>query len=176
MSTTLRTLLVLATAILLAACSRNHGVVPPTPDGSARLFYIVEVLDGSFDGDRIPFGDATAPGIATITGSDRWEHLPEPRNSESIKMVLAFQLAPGKTRADFAQFKAVDSPWVAANNGSNPVTWWTERSAAWPFDGFDEVTFASRADFDRAYAGNDELAAIAAGLFGDAVLAAVVVE
>jgi hypothetical protein len=91
-------------------------------------------------------------------------------------MVLAYQLAPGKTREDFRAFKEIDLSWVSANNGTNHATVWTRRSAAWPFDGFDETTFATREDFRIAYEGNEAILGAAEGLFGDRVLVVVVNE
>ena len=91
-------------------------------------------------------------------------------------MVLAFQLAPDKSREDFAQFKKVDAPWVTSNHGSNFATIWTERKGEWIFDAFEDVVFASKADFDKAYAGNEELNKVAEGLFGEKVLVVIVEE
>ena len=91
-------------------------------------------------------------------------------------MILGFQLAPGKTRDDFAGFKKVDAPWLVSNRGSNPATIWTERDGDWVFDAFEEVIFASLDDFNRAYAGNDELNTAAEGLFDDKVLVVIVEE
>tara|TARA_B100000686_G_C16502517_1_gene817812 strand:+ start:110 stop:460 length:351 start_codon:yes stop_codon:yes gene_type:complete len=95
---------------------------------------------------------------------------------EAIHMILGFQLAPGKTREDFAGFKKVDAPWLVSNRGSNPATIWTERDGDWVFDAFEEVIFASLDDFNRAYAGNDELNTAAEGLFDDKVLVVIVEE
>ena len=61
-------------------------------------------------------------------------------------------------------------------SGSNFATIWTERTEAWSFDAFEDVTFASKKDFKRAYAGNEELLKVSEGLFGEKVLVAIVTE
>ena len=97
-------------------------------------------------------------------------------NCSTIQMVLAFQMAGGKTRQDFAAFKKLDAPWVASNNGSNAATLWTQRTETWVFDAFEDVIFASKSDFERAYAGNEDLIKAGNGLFGAKVLVVIVEE
>jgi hypothetical protein len=160
---------------LAAGCASNHNAT--TPEGIRRTFHIVKVLEGEFDRDTLTITDREYGRGVRIIGIDRYENAaPEPKGPEAIRMVLAFQLAPGKTPSDFAKFKALDLPWVAANHGSNRATIWTQRTEDWPYDAFEDVTFASRADFERAYAGNEELAKAGEGLFGDRVLVAIVEE
>jgi hypothetical protein len=142
----------------------------------SRVFKIKEILDGSWTHPTIKIGKEEGASAIHITAQDVYSPPPKPTNTEAIHMVLAFQLAPGKTRADFAKFKVLDGPWVASNNGSNSATIWTNRSDDWIFDAFEDVVFASKADFERAYAGNDELGKAGERLFGDKVLVAIVEE
>ena len=139
-----------------------------------RVFTIIKILDGEWSQPTIRISNQGF-GIR-IQGVDSYNPPPKPSGSEAISMILAFQLAPQKTREDFAKFKKVDKTWVALNKGSNPETVWTERNGNWIFDAFDKVTFASIKDFNRAYAGNGKLNKMAEGLFGSKVLVAIVKE
>jgi hypothetical protein len=141
-----------------------------------RKFKVNEILDGAWSHPTIEIGIEEGASEITVSAQDVYSPPPKPTNPEAIHMILAFQLAPGKTRADFAKFKVLDGPWVASNNGSNAATIWTNRSGEWIFDAFEDVVFASKADFERAYAGNDELGKAGEGLFGDKVLVAIVEE
>ncbi len=141
-----------------------------------RVFKVKEILDGIWNHSVIEIGMEEGATAVNVTAQDVYSPPPKPTNPEAIHMVLAFQLTPGKTRADFAKFKVLDGPWVASNNGSNAATIWTNRSGDWIFDAFEDVVFASKADFNKAYAGNEELGKAAEGLFGDQVLVAIVEE
>ncbi len=141
-----------------------------------RKFKVKEVLDGVWNDLIIEIGMEEGASEVFVTAQDTYSPPPKPTNPEAIHMVLAFQLPPGKTRADFAKFKVLDGPWVASNNGSNSATIWTNRAGDWIFDAFEDVVFASKADFERAYAGNEELGKAGEGLFGDKVLVAIVEE
>jgi len=141
-----------------------------------RKFKVIEILDGVWNHPTIKIGMEEGASEITVSAQDIYSPPPKPSNPEAIHMVLAFQLTPGKTRADFAKFKVLDGPWVASNKGSNAATIWTNRSGDWIFDAFEDVVFASKADFERAYAGNEELGKAGEGLFGDKVLVAIVEE
>jgi hypothetical protein len=141
-----------------------------------RKFKVKEILDGAWSHPTIKIGMEEGVSEITVSAQDVYSPSPLPTNPDAIHMVLAFQLTSGKTRADFAKFKILDGPWVASNNGSNSATIWTNRSGDWIFDAFEDVVFASKADFERAYAGNDELRKAGEGLFGDKVLVAIVEE
>jgi|TARA_B110000438_G_C15700675_1_gene600930 hypothetical protein len=141
-----------------------------------RVYKIKKILDGVWNHSVIEIGMEESATAVNVTAQDVYSPPPKPSNPEAIHMVLAFQLTSGKTRADFAKFKALDGPWLASNNGSNAATIWTNRSGDWIFDAFEDVVFASKADFNKAYAGNEELGKAAEGLFGDQVLVAIVEE
>ncbi|GEM_PF-6982162 len=141
-----------------------------------RTFKVKEILDGTWSHPTIEIGMEEGSSAIHVTAQDVYSPPPKPTNPEAIHMVLAFQLPPGKTRADFAKFKVLDGPWVASNNGSNAATIWTNRSGDWIFDAFEDVVFASKKDFETAYAGNEELGKAGEGLFGDKVLVAIVEE
>jgi hypothetical protein len=141
-----------------------------------RKFKVNKILDGGWSHPTIEIGMEEGASEITVSAQDVYSPPPKPTNPEAIHMILAFQLTPGKTRADFAKFKVLDGPWVASNNGSNTATIWTNRAGDWIFDAFEDVVFASKADFERAYAGNDELGKVGEGLFGDKVLVAIVEE
>ncbi len=141
-----------------------------------RVFKVKEILEGSWSHPTIEIGMEEGASAVYVNAQDIYSPPPKPTNPEAIHMVLAFQLTPGKTRTDFAKFKVLDGPWVASNNGSNAATIWTNRTGEWIFDAFEDVVFASKADFNRAYAGNEELGKAAEGLFGDKVLVAIVEE
>jgi hypothetical protein len=151
-------------------------VEPDMSSQKVRTFKVKEILDGTWSHPTIEIGMEEGASAIYVTAQDVYSPPPKPTNPEAIHMVLAFQLPPGKTRADFAKFKVLDGPWVASNNGSNAATIWTNRSGDWIFDAFEDVLFASKADFERAYAGNDELGKAGEGLFGDKVLVAIVEE
>lgn len=145
--------------------------------GEERRLSILEVLEGEWAEDHLLFAKEPRPGAITVTGADiHARTLLTESPYDGMRMVLAFQLAEGKTPADFREFKEIDLPWIAENNGRNHATVWTERSPQWPFDAFEDVTFQTREDFTTAYAGNEELAEAAEGLFGDPVLVLIVTE
>ena len=141
-----------------------------------RVFKVKEVLDGKWSKPNIEISSGQENTEIPVIGIDKYQTSPKPKNPGAIQMVLAFQLASGKTREDFAEFKKLDGPWVALNNGSNPSTIWTRRTETWSFDAFEDVTFASKTDFERAYAGNEKLTKAGEGLFGIKVLVAIVEE
>jgi hypothetical protein len=151
-------------------------LVEANMSSKARKFKVKEILDGVWTHSIIEIGMEEGASKITVSAQDVYSPPPKPSNPEAIHMILAFQLTPGKTREDFAKFKVLDGPWVASNNGSNSATIWTNRSGDWIFDAFEDVVFASKADFQRAYAGNEELGKAAEGLFGDNVLVAIVEE
>jgi hypothetical protein len=115
-----------------------------------RKFKVNKILDGAWSHPTIEIGMEEGASEITVSAQDVYSLPPKPTNPEAIHMVLAFQLTPGKTRADFAKFKVLDGPWVASNNGSNAATIWTNRSGDWIFDAFEDVVFAFKADFERA--------------------------
>jgi hypothetical protein len=170
-------LLIAALALLLASCGGGPRLRAMRGD---EAFQVLLVLDGEAKaGDVLVFAapGKGSEGATTVTGF--WDHRRDFQGvpcggPDAIQMVLAFQFAEGKGPDDFRAFKELDKPWVAANNGCNPSTVFTQRDGRWPFDAFEIITFASMADFERAYAGNDALAAAGEGLFGPKVLAAVV--
>ena len=143
---------------------------------SKRVFKVKEVLDGKWPHPTIEVAYGTNQAEIKITDVDAYSPPPKPKNPDAIHMILAFQMALGKGRADFAEFKKLDAPWVASNNGSNAATYWTERTGNWVFAAFEDVVFASKEDFNKAYAGNDELGKAAEGLFDGTVLVAIVEE
>lgn len=153
-------------------------------DAARCLRYeVVEVIDGAKLTGPLAFCDVACGSsmeCAEITGMFSHEaYMKEhatisPSTPGAIHMVLGFQLAAGKARDDFEKFKELDRPWVVQNKGYNPATYFTKRTAAWPFDAYEDVWFATRADFDRAYAGTPELAKAGEGLFGPQVLVAIV--
>ena len=147
-------------------------------------YEVAEMIDGPRDTTALSFCEKACgpsedcPGQITGTYSHE-DYMKEhasisPSTAGAIHMVLGFQLAPGKSRDDFEKFKELDRPWVVQNKGYNSATYFTKRSAAWPFDAYEDVWFATRADFDRAYAGTPELAKAGEGLFGPKVLVAIV--
>jgi hypothetical protein len=143
---------------------------------SKRIFKIKKVLDGKWTRSKIEFSfDGKNSGIPVLA-VDAYSPSPMRTNPKTIQVILAFQLAQGKTREDFAEFKKVDASWVASNHGSNFATIWTGSKGEWNFDAFEDIVFASKADFDRAYAGNEELNKAAKGLFGEKVLVVIVEE
>jgi len=168
--------IIAAAGLLLATSCVLVDQEDPMMESTTRTFDVIEVLDGQWAGGPITITtDPTEPGIEVI-GKDTYDAPVAPTGAGAIQMVLAFQLAPGKSREDFAKFKELDFPWVCSNRGSNRATIWTRRTNDWPFDAFEDVTFASKKDFERAYAGNDDLSKAGEGLFGDKVLAAIVEE
>lgn len=147
---------------------------------SSLNYRIVEVLDGKTGLRDLAFiFDKKAPGIVI---NDVMHHRDYMKKHASIsadepgalRMVLAYQLMPGKTKTDIARFKEFDRPWVVENNGNNAATYFTNRAADWPFDAFEDITFKTKADFDRAYAGNDTMTKAGEGLFDQQVLVAIV--
>lgn len=160
--------------LFLAGCLVDKE--DPFMDVQTRTFHVVETLEGSWAGGPIVVtSDPLEEGIR-VKAIDAYDPPAVANGAGAIQMVLAFQLSPGKTREDFAKFKELDFPWVSSNRGSNRATIWTRRSVDWPFDAFEDVTFASRADFDRAYKGTPELAEAGEGLFGPTVLVVIVEE
>ena len=144
------------------------------PSSKVKTYKVKEILDGTWNHPTIQIGMEEGASEIYVIAQDIYSPPPKPKNPEAIHMVLAFQLTPGKTRTDFAKFKKIDGPWVASNKGSNAATIWTNRSGDWIFDAFEDVVFASKKDFQRAYAGNAELAKAGEGLWGDKVLIAIV--
>ena len=158
----------------LGSFLRGNAMAESKVSDQSRIFYVKQILDGQWNKQTIEIAP-TERSIRMI-GMDSYLAPPKPNNPEAIQMVLAFQLAPGKTRKDFARFKRVDGPWVTSNHGSNSATIWTKRQGDWVFDAFEDIVFASKKDFHRAYAGNEELNKAAEGLFGDKILIAIVEE
>jgi hypothetical protein len=170
------TILLLALAVFIAACASGPRMRFMRGE---QAFQILMTMDGEGEpGDVIIFdGDGTGGRGAEVTGF--WDHQKyfdgvDCRGPESVQMLLAFQFAEGKGPEDFRAFKELDKPWVASNGGCNTATVFTERTDEWPYDAFELITFSTVGDFERAYAGNEELAAAGDGLFGPQVLAAVV--
>ena len=176
----------IALVCLMIACLNGCASTRAGRTGPARClrYEVVEVIDGPKLTGPLAFCDV-ACGTSSmecpeITGTFSHEaYMKEqatisPSTPGAIHMVLGFQLAAGKARADFEKFKELDRPWVAQNKGNNPATYFTKRTAAWPFDAYEDVWFATRADFDRAYAGTPALAKAGEGLFGPQVLVAIV--
>ena len=162
--------LILAGAIIFA----GETVMANDAKYINKKFKVLKILDGEWPHPTIEISNQGL-GIRVI-GANTYSPPPASSEPRAIRMVLAFQLNPGKTRKDFARFKKVDAPWVASNRGSNSATIWTERGGDWIFDAFEDVTFASEEDFNRAYVGNDKLNKAAAGLFDNKVLVAIVTE
>lgn len=179
-------ILLLPVALLLGGCS--HRSLVPDPDVAAS-YRILNTLDGEAPGEWIVLTRKgwffeeksvyTAGEVPVVVREVR-SHTSTLKAMDArefrggIRMVLAFQLAEGRTADDFMEFKKLDLPWVVRNNGYNRSTVFTRRSERWPFDAFEDVTFASEADFRRAYLGNEELAKAGDGLFGPAVFVAIV--
>lgn len=158
-------------AILLVACA---PLVQKREFVLYRTYEVKSVVEGTVQKNVLSFSETGHPGTIAITRTDRHSGQTAPAGPEAVHLLLAFQLAPGKTPEDFAAFKKIDLPWVASNHGANPTTCWTKRDDTWEFDAFEDATFASMDDFKRAYAGNDELTKAGEGLFGPKVLVAVV--
>lgn len=176
----MRFLPLLATLLLLAGCSflsTDPAVTTEWVGGEERRLTVLEVLEGEWGDDHLVFARRPSPGAITVLDADVYAMtMLAEAPYDGMRMVLAFQLAEGKSRADFREFKEIDLPWIAENNGRNYATVWTERTPQWPFDAFEDVTFQTRDDFIAAYAGNEELAEAAEGLFGETVLVAIVTE
>ena len=160
-------------ALFSAACS-GKGLRFHEMRGEQR-FEVLTVFDGDArPGDVLAFdGSRRDPLGAPVTGF--WDHSEFFADTDcggptGLSMLLAFQFAKDKGPADFETFKELDKPWVAANNGCNTATVFTERTDDWPFDAFELIAFSSVEDFRTAYAGNEELGAAGEGLFGPGVL------
>ncbi len=181
MNTFARIALVCLMIASLSACASTRAA---RKDAAGCLRYeVVEVIDGPKLMGPLTFCEAACGASGEcpeITGTFSHEAFMNgqatisPSTPGAIHMVLGFQLAAGKTRADFEKFKELDRPWVVQNKGYNPSTYFTKRTATWSFDAYEDVWFATRADFDRAYAGTPELAKAGEGLFGPQVLVAIV--
>ena len=140
------------------------------------VYHVGEVLDGGTNEHSFTFTfSRDEPGIIIRDAMYHRDYMRKhatisPDEPGALRMVMAYQLMPGKTRSDIARFKELDRPWVAENNGYNSATYFTDRAANWPFDAFEDITFKSKADFERAYAGNETMAKAGEGLFDKQVL------
>lgn len=140
-----------------------------------KRFQIVERLDGTWVGNEIVLRRDDRKDAIRILAVDRHPTTQLTDDQPGgIRMVLAFQLEEGKTREDFQAFKEIDLSWVSANRGRNHATVWTERSPQWPFDAFDDTTFATVDDFWVAYEGNPAILEAAEGLFGPQVFVGII--
>ncbi|MCC6547175.1 hypothetical protein IT570_08410 [Candidatus Sumerlaeota bacterium] len=161
---------------MLNSCAAGRIFGPPR----ALSYHVVEVVDGKTELKDLNFAcDGGQPGIVLSAVMSHRHYMQRhatisPDEAGALRMVMAYQLMPGKTRADIARFKEFDRPWVVENNGFNTATYFTRRAATWPFDAFEDITFKSRADFEKAYAGNETMTKAGEGLFGPEVLVAIV--
>lgn len=159
--------LLLLLVALLPGCSLlggGSGARQYIPERE-RTFQVVERLDGAWRGREIVLTRDQRHNTVRVLAADFYQstELAAP-NPGDYRILIAFQLEPGKTRDDYRSFKELHLTWVSTNGGRSHATVWTEQTENWPYHGFDELTVRSMEDLERIREGSRVINEARAGL------------